>query len=171
MATFFVFWCQALSMTPPPPPPHHKADSNNTGQFLCRLVQSTTAKRRHGVFCQNTSHKSWRLETPVCLTNPTGRCRTRPAGYCPSDPGCGPGLAVDQCGGPGLAECLRGSLHLPSWGLRENPARRLPGRPCSLRLARGGKKAKMENGLAWQEQQNIRWGVEGGRWGHSPSCL
>lgn len=71
----------------------------------------------------------------VCLTNPTGRCQTRPAGYCPSGPGCGPGLAADQCGGLGLAGCRRGSLHLPSSGRGGNPAHRLLGRPCSLRLS------------------------------------
>lgn len=76
------------------------------------------------------------------LTNPTGRCQTRPAGYCPSGPGCGPGLAMDQCGGPGLAEHQHGSLHLPSWGLGGNPDRRLLGRPCSLRLIGGGGTAK-----------------------------
>lgn len=65
----------------------------------------------------------------VSLTNPTGRCQTRPAGCCPSGPGCGQGLAMDQCGGPGRAECQHGSQHLPSWGPKGSPDHRLQGRP------------------------------------------
>lgn len=70
----------------------------------------------------------------ICLTNPTGLCQTRPAGCCPSGPGCGQDLVRGQCGGPGLAECQHGSLHLPSSGPTVSPGHKLLGRPGRLHL-------------------------------------
>ena len=85
---------------------------------------------------------NWQVKcsVEVNLTNPTGRCQTRPAGCCPSGPGSGRGLAVDQCGGPGQAECRHGSQHLPSWGPTGSPGRRVLGRPGRLHLR--GKKTQ-----------------------------
>lgn len=82
----------------------------------------------------------WSFLWSFRLTNPTGRCQTRPAGCCPSGPGCGQGLAMDQCGGPGRAECQHGSQHLPSWGPKGCPGRRLLGRPGRRNLK--GKRKK-----------------------------
>lgn len=124
---------------------NHNADSDNTGQSLCRFSQNTAAKRaKDNNYNQRVAliykyflfyHiKGFLGREGGNLTNPTGRCQTRPAGCCPSGPGCDQGLAMDQCGGPGRAECQCGSQRLPSWGPGGSPGRRLLGRPGRLHL-------------------------------------
>lgn len=118
--------------------------NHNAGSIRIQLQKehmTTFSNQCLGIYTFIIIFLTWKFSVQVCLTNPTGRYQTRPAGCCPSGPGCGQDLAMDQCGGPGQAECQYGSQHLPSWGPKGSPGRRLLGKPGKLRLTgKGGKK-------------------------------